>query len=536
VLVCSTTKERLDMKTTFRRCAQVVVALGALVLGGNTGQAAGPTCTVPGDYPTIQQAVNDAGCSTINVSPGLYVENVTIPRTLTLNGAQLGVPAPGRAGAESIVTGANPIGANPVIAINAANVVVDGFTLKNPVTTGAAIGIAVNAAGSGASLKNNIIDTITTLDLTVNSTAQAIYLQNGPDNVTITDNEMKNIQSLRSAKGVLVGDNGATNAAQNLLIQGNSILNITSNNRGAYGVSVANATVPVSGLQILDNTITNLTAASTGWIHAIGLEGNTPGVLVQRNSITNFVTVSMDAIAVWFESNPGFSTAQVNLNNFNLTIASYGIAVQLTIPGTGAVDGTCNWWGDPNGPGPIGPGAGAKVSNRVNYTPWLTVPAPIGGCVGGGATPGKVTGGGQIPGEDPLFSPLGELLSIPALTLSASGPGGRATFGFVVRCCAASGNLEYKDQDADVRIKAQSIDNLRITSPGTSCPAVPGSKHATFTGTADVIRSTGTLQDRPFTVEVDDCGEPGSADQFGITTTGYSNGPSTLTGGNIQIH
>jgi len=37
--------------------------------------------------------------------------------------------------------GANPIGANPVITINAANVVVDGFTLKNPVTTGAAIGI-----------------------------------------------------------------------------------------------------------------------------------------------------------------------------------------------------------------------------------------------------------------------------------------------------------------------------------------------------------------------------------------------------------
>jgi hypothetical protein len=65
---------------------------------------------------------------------------------------------------------------------------------------------------------------------------------------------------------------------------------------------------------------------------------------------------------------------------------------------------------------------------------------------------------------------------------------------------------------------------------------VPGSKHATFSGTADVIQSTGTLMDQPFTVDVDDCGEPGTADTFGIKTPTYSNGPSTLIGGNIQIH
>jgi hypothetical protein len=51
---------------------------------------------------------------------------------------------------------------------------------------------------------------------------------------------------------------------------------------------------------------------------------------------------------------------------------------------------------------------------------------------------------------------------------------------------------------------------------------------------ADVIRSTGTTSE-PFTVEVDDCGEPGTMDTFGIMTLTYSNGPSTLIGGNIQI-
>jgi hypothetical protein len=49
-------------------------------------------------------------------------------------------------------------------------------------------------------------------------------------------------------------------------------------------------------------------------------------------------------------------------------------------------------------------------------------------------------------------------------------------------------------------------------------------------------RSAGTTSET-FSAEGDDCGEPGTTDRFGITTSGgYSNGPSTLIGGNIQIH
>jgi hypothetical protein len=150
------------------------------------------------------------------------------------------------------------------------------------------------------------------------------------------------------------------------------------------------------------------------------------------------------------------------------------------------------------------------------------------------STPGKVTGGGQIQG-DPVFSPFGDLLSVPALVPSLASPSSQATFGFVVQCCAATGNLEYNDHPMDVRIKARSIDALSISAPGTSCLATPGSKHAKFTGMADVIRSTGTTTES-FTVDVDDCGEPGTADTFGIQTMTYSNGPITLIGGNIQIH
>jgi hypothetical protein len=180
-------------------------------------------------------------------------------------------------------------------------------------------------------------------------------------------------------------------------------------------------------------------------------------------------------------------------------------------------------------------GTGEEVVGDADYTPWLTSPAPSGACVGGvPSTPGKVTGGGEIQG-DPVFSPLGDLISIPALVPSLANPGSQATFGFTVKCCAPTGNLEYNDHQADVRIKSQSVSALFISSPGTSCSTTPGSKHAKFTGTAAVIRSTGTTTE-PYTVDVDDCGEPGRMDTFGIKTTTYSNGPSTLIGGNIQIH
>jgi hypothetical protein len=139
-------------------------------------------------------------------------------------------------------------------------------------------------------------------------------------------------------------------------------------------VNNGNGATVNAGLRILDNVINNISGG--GWVHAIGLEANTPAAVVLNNSITGLNSASPDSIAVWFEVNSGFATSQVHGNNFNITIASYGMAVQPSIPGTGSVDGSCNWWGAPNGPGPVGPGSGAKVSPRVTFSPWLTSPAP----------------------------------------------------------------------------------------------------------------------------------------------------------------
>src|SRR5207245_7566611 len=96
-----------------------------LMLDTGTAQAVGP-CTVPSvAYPTIQSAVNDSACNPINVAAGLYNEQVMITRTVTLDGAQAGVDARTRVGAESIIE--DPCGP---VQIEADKVVLDGFTIK----------------------------------------------------------------------------------------------------------------------------------------------------------------------------------------------------------------------------------------------------------------------------------------------------------------------------------------------------------------------------------------------------------------------
>src|SRR5205823_405972 len=53
--------------------------------------AAGPACTVGAgggaNYTTVQAAVDDVGCATINIAAGTYTENITIGRNITLQGA-----------------------------------------------------------------------------------------------------------------------------------------------------------------------------------------------------------------------------------------------------------------------------------------------------------------------------------------------------------------------------------------------------------------------------------------------------------------
>jgi hypothetical protein len=346
----------------------------------NTGNDANDCLSPATACQTIQAAVNKATAGdTVNVAAGVYNENVSIPTPLTLNGAKAGVPFGTRT-----FGSASESKLNGTFTINAPNVTIDGFSITKSVALFAAFGIVVNSSGNEALITNNIIDTVTTADTSGNGTAQGIYLQGGPDDVRIEANKITNIQSNRSAKGVLVGDNGTTNPSERTIIQKNSITNITSTAKGAYGISFANVTPGHTGVEIRDNNINNLTGA---WAHGIGLEGDTPGAVVEGNCFSSVVAPGIDRAAVFFEANPSFDTVEVHQNNFNVTPAAFGIAVHPALAAanpTRNVDGTNNWWGSATGPTtPSNPGGtGAQVSSNVIYSPWRIAP-PVGGACGG---------------------------------------------------------------------------------------------------------------------------------------------------------
>jgi hypothetical protein len=367
-------------------------AIGAAFVLPITMQAA--VCSVPsGTYPTIQSAASDPSCSEIDVAPGAYSENVVVNFSTTINGAQAGNSVSGRTSggpAESTVSGANPIGSNPVFMIKASDVTIDGFTIKNTITTGSAVGVDIKNTAGDTVVMNDFIDGIMTADTSGNGTAQGVYLEAGPDNVNVQANEIENVHGNRSTKGVHIGDAGSTDPSQNVQIKGNSIHDITSDTRGGYGVSInnGNGNTSNSGLTILDNTIMNINGG--GWVHAIGLEAKTPSVVVNGNTISSLSGPAGNTFAVWFESEEGssFSTGMVNANNFNLPATQAGIAVDpalsVAFPSMN-VDGTCNWWNSPSGPTVASNpgGTGAATTANVTYKPWLLSPAPGGNCFGG---------------------------------------------------------------------------------------------------------------------------------------------------------
>jgi hypothetical protein len=67
------------------------------------------------------------------------------------------------------------------------------------------------------------------------------------------------------------------------------------------------------------------------------------------------------------KTNAGPANAHVNLNSIENNDGN-GLE-NATVP---LLDGTCNWWGASDGPGPVGPGSGDEVSSNVDYDPWET--------------------------------------------------------------------------------------------------------------------------------------------------------------------
>jgi hypothetical protein len=108
-------------------------------------------------FATIQDAITavvEAG--TVYVADGVYTGQVTVDKTVTIAGANAGVPAgvdPGTRAAESVLTGG--------FVLSADDVVIDGFTVVDgtgPGGIGSQTAVFMTSGSDGHTIQNNILD------------------------------------------------------------------------------------------------------------------------------------------------------------------------------------------------------------------------------------------------------------------------------------------------------------------------------------------------------------------------------------------
>ena len=333
----------------------------------------GGSCTTP-DYTTIQGAINAAAAGdTIRVCAGAYNEDILISKSLTLVGAQTGTSVEQRTAGgpqESTIAGTGGL----AVEITADDVTIDGFTVTN---SNGATGIYANES-SNITITNNFVTDVVNSSLIP---AEGIYINSysaSIDNILVQNNRVEDIHQTgghSSAIGIYVGDSaGLGTTIDHLVIQGNTVSAVTDRTdafpvgHGAYGILLSHGTSVGAGstrnAQVIDNTVSNIEGL---WAHAIGLEGDTPNAVVERNTISTIVDhkTPTDAAAVNVEDNDSASSIVLRFNNFSAVNAG----VQNNT--THAVDAKFNWWGCSKGPGYSGC---ATTVGRVVAQPALRQP------------------------------------------------------------------------------------------------------------------------------------------------------------------
>jgi len=328
---------------------------------------------VPGDHNTIQAAIDAASPGdTINVAAGTYNERVNINKSLTLKGANAGVPATEVRGPESII---NPQGLALDFGVLIDGVdttaTIDGFMVENYERAGILAGaFSLENDPAVAHILNNIVT-----EPVGQQNNNCIQLADGTTG-TVIGNEVSgaNLESPDwSGSGILVS------GSSNVLVSNNYVHDCEG------------------GIQIQGYAEYRDAPAENNIVEYNLVEGNESGIVPQMNSIGtiiryNDVLNNDEGIAVmaidysWPEHSTPSGT-EIHSNNIVGNV-NYGVKSGLWGSNTGEVlaeevDATKNWWGHASGPsgehGRVNPdgkvvGKGDSVSDNVDWDPWLRRP------------------------------------------------------------------------------------------------------------------------------------------------------------------
>ena len=325
-------------------------------------------------FATIKQAIlNVSPGGTVHVLEGTYNEDLTVDRSVTLDGA-----------------GSTLVNVNGIHRITNSAVRIEGFTFV-PVGN---YGITID---STAAPRSNIEITQCVFTLAGYSGVHIggeAGTPNKVSDVTMSYNTFNGPASMAANPWKIGGYFGQPVGCE---VEG---VNFEYNTVNRCSIPINLHDKDITDVFIYNNIFRNTDGCVYVWEDA----GQNPtGVLSQfvfaNNDVdsTNTYGVGIDPVGgVFTDANFGDGN-WITYNNFVGIIGGYGFeAVSTLATLTGYIlDAENNWWGDASGPGGAGPGSGCGVSANVDYSPWLT--APITNCmVGTGVTLDNTNAGVKV--------------------------------------------------------------------------------------------------------------------------------------------
>ena len=405
---------------------QPSLAAGALRFVNPDGGCGGATPC----YPDLQSAINASSPGdVIGVQAAVYnlTATVLVDRPVEIYGPQTGVnPLPSKgttrvpgSAAEAVFDGGSTLAT--LIRILADNVLIDGIEVRNG--TGDLIESVAGTPTSGTRIRNSIIHdssgdegvqlrAVTGAAIECNhvyaTVGDGLNLCCGSTDGVIRANEVHACASENAAIYVY--------GAVGTLVEGNLVYDTTTNEGIKLGSKQGEDAGNAGGV-IFNNTTRN-TAQD-------GIAIYMSHTSASCNDVSGSTSENGAIYVAWGVSSVSVTDNYVHDNILNpikwgnpagIMIGADPDAATVTVSGNRLVNNTPNgitnraiarlvaennWWGAPDGPGPVGSGSGDDVSANVDYDPWLGSPPapicpPVGTCPGDNPTPSKATSWGRL--------------------------------------------------------------------------------------------------------------------------------------------